>query len=34
KKDFTRVRTFKPHATRADSAETYIVATGFRRAAS
>ncbi len=34
KKDFTRVGTFKPDASRADSAETYIVATGFRRAAS
>ncbi len=33
KKDFTRVRTFKPDASRADSAETYIIATGFRRAA-
>lgn len=30
KKDFARVRTFKPDASRADSAETYIVATGFR----
>lgn len=34
KMDFTKVRTFKPDASRADSAETYIVATGFRRPAS
>ncbi len=33
KKDFTKVRTFKPDASRADSAETYIVAAGFRRPA-
>ncbi len=30
KHDFARVRTVKPPASRADSAETYIVATGFR----
>jgi 23S rRNA (uridine2552-2'-O)-methyltransferase len=34
KKDFAKVRTFKPDASRADSAETYIVATGFRRTVS
>ena len=34
KQDFARVRTFKPDASRADSAETYIVATGFRRSVS
>ncbi len=31
KKNFARVRTFKPDASRADSAETYIVAAGYRR---
>lgn len=30
KRDFTKVRHVKPPASRADSAETYIVATGFR----
>jgi len=30
KQDFARVRTAKPEASRADSAETYIIATGFR----
>jgi 23S rRNA (uridine2552-2'-O)-methyltransferase len=32
KQDFTKVRHVKPPASRADSAETYIVATGFRGA--
>ncbi|MDR3517376.1 MAG: RlmE family RNA methyltransferase [Azospirillaceae bacterium] len=31
KRDFVQVRHAKPPASRADSAETYIVATGFRR---
>lgn len=31
KTDFERVRHFKPEASRPDSAETYVVATGFRR---
>lgn len=30
KKDFTKVKHVKPHASRADSAEMYIVALGFR----
>jgi 23S rRNA (uridine2552-2'-O)-methyltransferase len=30
KQDFERVRHFKPEASRADSAELYVVATGFR----
>ncbi len=30
KRDFTRVRHVKPEASRADSAEMYVVATGFR----
>lgn len=30
KRDFTKIRHVKPPASRADSAETYIVATGFR----
>ncbi len=30
KADFARVRHFKPEASRADSAELYVVATGFR----
>ncbi|HHN72817.1 MAG TPA: RlmE family RNA methyltransferase, partial [Thermopetrobacter sp.] len=30
KRDFTRVRHFKPAASRADSAELYVVAIGFR----
>lgn len=33
KKDFARVRHAKPPASRADSAENYLVATGFRAAA-
>jgi 23S rRNA (uridine2552-2'-O)-methyltransferase len=33
KRDFTKVRHVKPPASRADSAETYIVATGFRAGA-
>ena len=32
KRDFERVRTFKPPASRSDSAEAYVVATGFRAA--
>lgn len=31
KRDFAQVRHSKPEASRADSSETYIVATGFRR---
>ncbi len=31
KKDFTKVKHVKPHASRADSAEMYVVALGFRR---
>ncbi len=31
KRDFTKVRHVKPEASRADSAEMYVVATGFRR---
>jgi 23S rRNA (uridine2552-2'-O)-methyltransferase len=34
KRDFAQVRHVKPPASRADSAETYLVATGFRGAAS
>ena len=34
KHDFTRVRTAKPDASRPESGETYVVATGFRGAAS
>ena len=30
KKDFTKVKHIKPHASRADSAEMYVVAMGFR----
>jgi 23S rRNA (uridine2552-2'-O)-methyltransferase len=30
KRDFTKVRHVKPEASRADSAEMYVVATGFR----
>lgn len=30
KKDFTRVKHVKPHASRADSSEMYVVALGFR----
>lgn len=30
KKDFTKVKHVKPHASRADSAEMYVVALGFR----
>ncbi len=30
KKDFTRVKHVKPHASRSDSAEMYVVAMGFR----
>jgi 23S rRNA (uridine2552-2'-O)-methyltransferase len=30
KRDFAKVRHVKPEASRADSAETYVVATGFR----
>jgi 23S rRNA (uridine2552-2'-O)-methyltransferase len=33
KKDFTKVKHVKPHASRADSSEMYVVATGFRSAA-
>jgi 23S rRNA (uridine2552-2'-O)-methyltransferase len=32
KRDFTAVRHLKPRASRADSAEKYVLATGFRRA--
>ncbi|MEL6318782.1 MAG: RlmE family RNA methyltransferase [Pseudomonadota bacterium] len=32
KRDFTAVRHIKPPASRSDSAETYMLATGFRRA--
>lgn len=31
KKEFTKVKHIKPHASRADSSEMYVVATGFRR---
>ena len=31
KRDFAKVRHVKPEASRADSAEMYVVATGFRR---
>ena len=30
KKDFTKVKHVKPHASRADSSEMYVVALGFR----
>jgi 23S rRNA (uridine2552-2'-O)-methyltransferase len=33
KRDFTQVRHAKPAASRADSSEVYVVATGFRRSA-
>ena len=33
KQDFTTIRHVKPPASRADSAEVYVVAQGFRRAA-
>jgi 23S rRNA (uridine2552-2'-O)-methyltransferase len=32
KKDFTKVKHIKPHASRADSSEMYVVALGFRKA--
>jgi 23S rRNA (uridine2552-2'-O)-methyltransferase len=31
KRDFTQVRNLKPAASRADSSELYVLATGFRR---
>jgi 23S rRNA (uridine2552-2'-O)-methyltransferase len=30
KKDFVKVKHVKPHASRADSSEMYVVALGFR----
>jgi 23S rRNA (uridine2552-2'-O)-methyltransferase len=33
KRDFTQVRNVKPAASRSDSSELYVLATGFRRKA-